>query len=133
MPVLDLIRDSFVGQLVYYGSGRRYFQYEEEKPGFVVPSRFFASRRNSDSGDASENATLADKPLSATEQQQGEKTKGGDVTVSEGVEADGEAGTDGSVRQSGEDVERGTTVGDSNLVDWYGPDDPEHPFNVRKA
>lgn len=32
----DLVRDSFVGQLVYYGSGRHIFRYDEEKPDFVL-------------------------------------------------------------------------------------------------
>lgn len=131
MPVPALIRDSFFGQLVYYASGRRYFRHEEEKPGFVVPERYTNTRRESNSGDGSENATLSERRATSSEKPQSdkEKTKNQDVTVTERVDA----GVDvtGTDRQLEEDVERGEVLKDDpNLVDWYGPDDPEHPFNV---
>ena len=40
MPVPDLVRDSFFGQIVYYASGKRFFRYPEEKEGFVLPPRY---------------------------------------------------------------------------------------------
>ena len=43
MAVPNIIRDSFVGQIIYYGHVRRLFQYPEEKPGFVLPEKSLGS------------------------------------------------------------------------------------------
>lgn len=59
MPVPELIRDSFAGQLIYYVSGRRVFNYIEDRPDFVLPERY--ARRPPPSGTSSETATLTDR------------------------------------------------------------------------
>lgn len=67
MPVSDTIRESFVGQLVYSLSGRRYFRYAEDDPDYVLPDRYakLLDRRSnvttdSATGPSSETGTLAD-------------------------------------------------------------------------
>ena len=136
MPVPDLIRDSFIGQLVYHGSGRRYFQFEEEKPGFVVPARYLGIQPDNmpTAEDGSRNSSVSDRPLSTSEKQQSEKAQNANVQVSDRADATAEvAGAESSARQSREDVEKGITTADINLVDFDGPDDPDHPFNVCDA
>ncbi|KAJ3538373.1 hypothetical protein NM688_g6530 [Phlebia brevispora] len=131
MPVPDLIRESFVGQLIYNFSGKRYFQYAEERPGFVCPRRFDPARRASWTGPDSEAATLSEKkPIPEQKQKEGEKDKNR-VSVAEREE--GATDTQDPRSRSSSDPERGIAVSDEkpdpNLVDWYGPDDPEHPMN----
>lgn len=36
----DVVRESFVGQLIYIASGRRLFRYAEEQPDFVLPEQY---------------------------------------------------------------------------------------------
>ena len=38
--MLNTLRDSFMGQIIYHASGRKLLQYPEEKPGFVVPEQY---------------------------------------------------------------------------------------------
>ena len=37
---MQTFRDTFFGAIVYHASGKKVFQFEEEKPDFVVPERF---------------------------------------------------------------------------------------------
>ena len=136
MPVPDLIRDSFVGQLIYYTSGQRLFLYEEEKPGFMIPLRYCNRRRASDSGPASESATLAERTSTTIDKEKPNngKVKNEDVIVAEREDA-GVTVTATEARHKARDVEKdaaeaGNQPQDPNIVDWYGPDDPECPFNV---
>ena len=137
MPVPDLVRDAFVGQLIYHASGKRCFRHREERPDFVVPAQYTTSRPASRSDGGSENATLDGGPSSPPKDEQkaeSSKEKGGDVIVSE--REDNERDTeDKEKRQKAGDVEVGTARvegegADTIIVDWYGPDDPDCPFNV---
>lgn len=134
MPVSDLIRESFIGQVVYYASGKRYFQYAEERPGFVVPARYDLDRRASWAQPDSDTNTLNDKKNGADQAGNGGKSEKRNVTVTENAETDAAPSRDLTTRTSNVDSERGTVADeqvDPNVVDWYGPDDPECPFNVR--
>lgn len=118
MP-LDLIRDSFVGQLIYYSSGRRILRHPEDKPTFSLPARYSTSQRDLDV--PSETATLTDqrKQSRAITNERGESVP------------------EEEILRSSQDVEKADTtkvkdpVHDTNLVTWYGPDDPDYPQNVR--
>lgn len=134
MPVPDLIRESFIGQVVYYASGKRYLQYAEERPGFVIPARYDLDRRASWAQLDSDNNTLDDKKPAAGQTVDVNKSEKPDVTVTENAETDAAPSRDPPTRTSNGDTERGTVpdeMVDPNVVDWYGPDDPECPFNVR--
>lgn len=37
---MDTFRETLFGQIIYYASGRKVLQYQEEKPDFVVPERY---------------------------------------------------------------------------------------------
>lgn len=128
MPAPSLIRDSFVGQIVYIASGRRIFRYVEEEPGYVLPDQYGRLLR----GDAaqtepvgaensnSETATLAGR--NSPELQNDEKNQ----QVAAG-NTDPEKGDHYQVDQ------RTVPIDNPNpfIVHWYGDNDPDHPRNVR--
>ncbi|KAK9239915.1 major facilitator superfamily domain-containing protein [Lipomyces kononenkoae] len=95
----DIVRHSFFGELVHFASGGRLFQFPEQRPGFKFP--------------VEEVDPLPDATVAPAES---EKEK----RLSE--DADSSKGT----TRRPEDTEAGK---DANLVDWYGPDDPENPQN----
>ena len=148
MTVPDIIRDSFVGQIVYYASGRRLFQYPEEKPGFDFVEQYTTavntpstprSRSPTPKGVSSRRNSVSDKELSDSD-----KKSQSSVTVAvipNNDEAKHSVGQEESTvgqEYLHPDVEKGAlpsdVVGDAfnpNIVTWYGSDDPELPTNVR--
>ena len=143
MPVPDTIRDSLVGQIIYRASGRKVFQYPEERPGFVLPEKFGGPSQDSGQQDAWE-----DKDDKDTKKQ-------GYSVAEKPVEASGSNGTANTLPQESltgreylhhegsppHDPEKGdlaTTEENTQvdhqdgtiIVDWYGPNDPECPLNV---
>jgi DHA1 family multidrug resistance protein-like MFS transporter len=123
MPVPDLIRESFAGQLVYYVSGRRWLRYAEERKDFVLPSRYQEAMRRSSmpntAGRVSEAPTLVDAsaPRAANDVEKqhnkiARREGGGAIDV-------------GDAQHDEVDTE------ELNIVDWYGPNDPACPKNVR--
>ena len=51
----DVVRESFIGQLIYYASGHRYFRYEEDMPDYILPEKYARLVRKS--GDPETNST----------------------------------------------------------------------------
>ena len=127
---------------MYYASGRRYFQYEEDRPGFVLPPRYDPARRASWVEPESDANTLGEKKSGSEQNAKAGASSGkgekGNVTVTqtaepEGTEAETPSAEDAPTRASESSTERGLAIdekADPNIVDWYGPDDPECPFNV---
>jgi DHA1 family multidrug resistance protein-like MFS transporter len=116
--VSDLIRESFVGQLVYRASRRRAFQYIEEKPDFQVPDRYASGeKRTLPPNRRSEAGTLVEQPPAAgNDTEKGKRPKRSDSQTNS---------NDENARSPEEEEEHWR-----NTVDWYGPDDPENPMNV---
>jgi DHA1 family multidrug resistance protein-like MFS transporter len=104
--MLDIIRDSTFGQIVRFGSGNRFFKYDEEREGFQVPDQYILSPKKSSSPDSSECSTVVDRKA----------TPG---SSSEKEPRSLEAKLDGPA--TSQELE------DPFIVDWYGPDDPENP------
>lgn len=136
MPAPDLFRGSFVGQVIYYASGRRLLQFQEEKPNFVVPSRYLPpnSRAPSPSGQ-SDNATL-----DGENRRQSTIKAGTNGTVTPvAAQSPPEESTIGREYLRHGDVEKVALAEkereqppfDPYVVEWYGPDDKECPYNVR--
>ncbi|EIN09356.1 MFS general substrate transporter [Punctularia strigosozonata HHB-11173 SS5] len=142
MPVFDLVRESFLGQAVYYASRRRWLQYAEEKPGFELPARY---RRAQDQQQDQQQQQQQ-------QQQQHQSTLDVDRASSEGRSTraptlvdNTETARSKSRPVSGVDAEkqqvayRESTKPEEvemwddpqwlRTVDWYGPDDPECPMN----
>lgn len=151
MPVHAVLRDSFIGTLVYFLSGRRYFRHPEELPGFVLPEKYATagadrSTREANQSDASSQtrsvATAAADPSTSGEDSNIPQTEPASEPRNE-QDADtvSETTTMRPVSDNG-DLEKGANgkkqkeqvteqPSDSEVVDWYGPDDPECPRNVR--
>ncbi|KAF5389030.1 hypothetical protein D9757_005017 [Collybiopsis confluens] len=106
--MLDIIRDSTVGQLVNFFSDGRLLPYPEQKPGFVLSAQFVlpnsgASSSLSDSDDAKKSKTFEpDEALSRED------------TF---VVGEKEAGT------------KLDAPSDPRLVGWYSNDDQDNPRN----
>ncbi|KAK9248874.1 major facilitator superfamily domain-containing protein [Lipomyces tetrasporus] len=98
--MLDIVRYSFFGELVHFASGGRLFQFPDQQPGFKVPT--------------DEVQSIADPALPTPEAEKSEKLSSKDEGSSTGT------------THRPDDPEAGR---DANLVDWYGPDDPENPQN----
>ncbi|KAJ7642040.1 putative caffeine resistance protein [Roridomyces roridus] len=46
LPMHDLIRDSTIGQIINYASRGRFLPYADQRPEYVVPSRYLPAREN---------------------------------------------------------------------------------------
>lgn len=140
MPAPAAIRDSFFGHLVHYLSNYKLFQHPEEVPGSPIPARYLsypgspgvASPATSDAS----SATLSGQPEDEDAQIPAEDSRAETDAV---APTNHQRGPDDSFNA---DVEKGDAakaketvmrreISDSALVDWYGPDDPENPYNVR--
>ena len=146
MPVPDLIRDSFVGRVVYHVSGRRLFRHPEEMPGFELPARYTQQASRPDSPAAtSSDSTLSGARLDATPGNLSKQTSRGtagpteDATNKEHppIHRHESVAAEEILHLHGSDPEKGAQekeiqeeIQHSYIVDWYGPDDPECPENV---
>ena len=165
MPVPDIIRDSFFGQIIYHASGRRLLQYPEERPDFILPERYAHTRPPRSSRTASPTPEVTGPSHSAStsasirDEEKKEKQR---YSVAEGT-AEGTVDEEGTIAGDGEedgdrpqesmladeyfhsppihDVEKAQFAAEEaqrieaahhnhNIVEWYGPDDPDCPLNV---
>ncbi|KAI0341879.1 MFS general substrate transporter [Trametopsis cervina] len=121
MPAPEFFRHSFIGQVIYYASGRRLLRYPEEKQGYVVPTRYLHSRATttSDKSLVYNNKQPPPKGLATPPEPllpPDESTVGQEYFHPHGS-LDEEA-----QKHHGKDY-------DPDLVSWDGPDDPEAPLN----
>lgn len=146
MPVPDLIRDSFVGRVVYHASGRRLFRHPEEVPGFELPIRYTQQASRPDSPTApSSDSTLSGTRLEATAGDLSKRTSRemaepmGDAKREERLPTHRHesVAAEEVLHLHGSDPEKDVQekqiqeeIQHSYIVDWYGPDDPECPENV---
>lgn len=121
MPVADVIRESFVGQLIYLCSKRRYFRYAEEYPDFVLPDHYATlvdqghdAPSNPGGGSHSETATLADQDQAKKLHHPSGETRKDTVQVTErqnsGNGSD-DASTISETRSRNEEIMRPSTAG----------------------
>jgi DHA1 family multidrug resistance protein-like MFS transporter len=62
----DIFRETVVGQLIYYASGRRLLSYDEDRPGYVPPAPFLPEEKRretqtSTEGSDADQATLVER------------------------------------------------------------------------
>lgn len=138
----DILRDSFIGQLIYYGSGRHLLRYPEERPGFELPPHYFAHPNEKTA--PVQSPDRADSPLScrgsrsasSLNQTLREDAPHHDLErerprtfiereSSQAREVLHVHGRDAAKVEEAEEEEMKMSV----IVDWYGPDDPEYPGN----
>lgn len=113
MRAPDFFRDSVVGQLIYYGTGRRWLQYAEDKPDFQIPPHLLVSP----SQRASQSPTLRSDTDGATlgDRRQSIRKLGTDVEDDRrqsmrNSEVNAEVNRRQSLRKSAIDIEDGPTV-----------------------
>ncbi|GLB34695.1 putative benomyl methotrexate resistance protein [Lyophyllum shimeji] len=119
--VADIIRDSTVGQIINYVSGGKYLPYAEQRPDFVIPSRFLLPCDKSRPSPPSNSDTTT---VCEDEQQ---KSLSGAATPSTHLKRESTIAVD-------EKFEKQLTDGmielsDPYIVGWYGEDDPDNPRN----
>ncbi|KAJ3532404.1 hypothetical protein NM688_g7428 [Phlebia brevispora] len=158
MPVPDVIRDSLFGQIVHYASGRQLFQYPEEKPGFILPARYRPPTSRSLSEDitpshrSSRTAIVTAKSGDSTPRKAPVSIAESEVRGADSEDT-AEPPQESTLAQEylhhptphevPHDVEKAMSAildtqpahaahHDPNIVDWYGPDDPEAPSNVSR-
>ncbi|KPI40869.1 Caffeine resistance protein 5 [Cyphellophora attinorum] len=118
--VPDLIRDSIAGQLVRLATGSKFLKYPEERDSSLIDkyinkekSANLARTGTTESTPAAEKSETQE-PLQNSSANSSNSTLADPnalVNVASGAAVDPEKGRDGDV------------------VDWYGPDDPENPQN----
>lgn len=112
--MLDLFRDSTVGQVINHLSGGKLLPYEDQKPGFQMPSRHVA-------GSDSPRDSLSTRVPSRQESPKGTKQ----------LEAGVPAADDSTAALEKKVAEAAAAVPHEFIVDWWGPDDPENPRSVK--
>ena len=111
----DILRDSTVGQFLNSVSGGRILPYADQKPGFVFPDR---SQADSFSGTTTvvRDSTGTMPPQHLNKEHPYEEN-GSNQTLP--VARD--------IENTQPDAAKMAKKADSNLVEWYGPDDPDNP------
>lgn len=123
--VNQLLRDSFVGRVLYHASGHRIFTYREEQPGYVIPERYLACYA----------ATYAEAPAAGapatTAPSVCPSDRGSDVALNEPVVDPGDAEKNFETSPVDTNVasKEFKSTGALIYVDWDGEDDPENPYN----
>lgn len=149
MPTVPaVVRDSFIGTLVYFASGRRCFTHPEEQPDFVLPDKYSKTHQPAQQGDQldassqvdSNTATVAGPPSregrGPTQPEREEGPEGSQTAETSSQTTarpsfeygDLEKGEKSKIKQKERVTEQPP---DNEIVGWYGPDDPECPRNVR--
>ena len=143
MPVSEVVRDSFVGQIIYHASGRRLLNYLEDRPDFILPEKFRGPRRdveapNSDAN--SDTATLADRRKSDKADEANVEKRPVSVVVQRAELEESTVGQE-ILRSPTREIEKGKLAEEQArraeedqenpfIVTWYTHDDPENPQNV---
>jgi MFS transporter, DHA1 family, multidrug resistance protein len=104
----DILRDSTVGQFLNSVSGGRILPYADQKPGFVFPDR---SQADLFSGTST---TVRDSTGTVPPQHFSKENGSNQALVARDIE---------NVQPDAKLAKKA----DLNLVDWYGPDDPDNP------
>lgn len=107
--LVKFVRESFWGRVIYHVSGRKLFNYEEEDPNYIVPTKYLGKEERI------ENDSLNNKKVEAD----------GDATSNVDASSTSSASSIDSSARSSETI----STDDHILVDWEGEDDPENPLN----
>ncbi|KAK9474971.1 major facilitator superfamily domain-containing protein [Dipodascopsis tothii] len=129
--VLDILRDSFFGQVVYYASSHKIFRYAEDQPDYVIPAKYLGDSGRTSSVSTEVTTAAQEKPDDAASHSiagsaQSEATIQTQTPVAAAdLEKNAEPEGDIAYQEAHDtDVPEGKIV-----VDWDGPDDPLNPYN----
>ena len=120
---MSIIRDSTLGHILYYGSGRCWLSHPEDREDFDVPQRYTDEKRRTDEGQRSQLEVTSAGSSDFTPRASDEETVVGDPMDSRATSElqKSEKGLSPLVSPAGSSPE---LDGDPNSVTWYGPDDP---------
>ncbi|EPS36162.1 hypothetical protein H072_10244 [Dactylellina haptotyla CBS 200.50] len=155
----DILRDSGFGHLARFVTGRRVFQFPEERPGFELPESYYNESMQRMT-DAAKDAAAGKKPLPQDQSPDEKPPSRRSLSSSSSERKDSELGLNSESNlaipkeeengiqkaETARDLERAPTAGDLEktvsrpiaptrtregyiLVDWYTTDDPENPQN----
>ncbi|EKM57337.1 uncharacterized protein PHACADRAFT_208428 [Phanerochaete carnosa HHB-10118-sp] len=133
-----LIRDAFIGDVLYHVSGHRLFQHPEDRSGFTIPTpprsvKSTASRSSSHSN--LDTFTVIERP--DDEESRLPRVDSDQVTITV-PEASEEQRTmqwkapeveEGDLAKEKEKSSVMQEIAESRIVEWYGPNDSENPQN----
>ncbi|KAJ4490822.1 major facilitator superfamily domain-containing protein [Lentinula aciculospora] len=106
--MVDIIRDSTIGQFINFVSDGKLLPYPEQRPDFVIPPRFLQA-----------NAPVSSEPIVSTLTDVKAKKEKALATVVEAIVVD--------------DEDQHQTQADVDIVGWYSDDDPDNPKNWSSA
>ncbi|GJE98392.1 MFS general substrate transporter [Phanerochaete sordida] len=152
MRTPDILRDSLFGRIVYYASGRHLFRCPEELPGFVLPTRYAGHPENlAPSANRPASPSLSSHPSQVGSAPDAEERRTSKAPLLDDATTEHAEKNESHMphRESGmahevlhlhpHDAEKGDIAAmereeerinsNPNIVDWYGPDDPESPAN----
>lgn len=108
--MMDTVRNSVFGQIVYHASNHALFQHPEEQPDFVLPAKYDSH---------SDTSSAANKSLTNVIS-----------TERDGTRSKRSSASFDAIPQLEKGSEKETeSTGDYIIVSWYGPDDQENPQN----
>jgi MFS transporter, DHA1 family, multidrug resistance protein len=111
----DILRDSTVGQFLNSVSGGHILPYADQKPGFVFPDRSQGDSFSGTSTMVRDSTGTMPPPRLNKERPYEENGSNQTLPVARDIE---------NVQP---DAAKMAKKADLNLVDWYGPDDPDNP------
>lgn len=127
----DIIRDSFFGQCCRLATNGRVFKYREETDPSVW-HRYVKNEKKATAWRDGQSQTSETSLEKTSRRDSGNHSGSGSATRSSSTAGDADEQTKHALHNDGDrrsnDPEKGK---DSNIVDWYGPDDPEASNPVR--
>lgn len=116
--MIDTIRNSCFGEIVYHASSHKLFQHPEERPDFVLPAKH---------GGQGVAYSVANKSLTnAISIEQDGIRSDSSSAISFNAIPEVERGSEKEAAHLGHEPE---SAGSYIIVDWYGPDDQDNPQN----
>ena len=119
---MSIIRESTLGHILYYGSGRRLLSHPEDRESFNVPPRYTGEKARTEEGQRPHLAVTPESSSGLFSRASDEETVVGTATNSRATSErqKSEKGASPMVSPAGSSPE---LDGDRKLVTWYGPDD----------
>ncbi|WWC64926.1 uncharacterized protein I303_107540 [Kwoniella dejecticola CBS 10117] len=130
---MDTLRESFAGQVIRAITGSRLLPYPDELPDYVLPNRYrFHEKTTQDA--PSDSQRPSDHPFHERNLAPGENAEqhGRLSTTSDNSDTTLVVDERLVTRQGGQGIPPDKIkelMGKSEIVTWYGPEDPENPLN----
>ncbi|WVF68833.1 hypothetical protein IAT40_003606 [Kwoniella sp. CBS 6097] len=129
---MDTLRESFAGQVIRALTGKKLLPYPDEKPDYVLPNRYRLNKevRQEEHSDAPSRHPFHEHNLApgngydAGQGRQSTTSEDSDATLTVDERLITRQGAGGIPPEKVKEL-----MGKSEIVTWYGIDDPENPLN----